>query len=111
MNRLSEKACMLLKDTNNFYLWMPSLATGQPSTLLGRPIVSCPDMPNIASSAYAVGFGDFSKAYTIVDRIQTEVQRLTELYAESGQVGVIVRRRVGGQVTLAEAIRVLQIQS
>ena len=111
MNRLSEKACMLLKDTNNFYLWMPSLATGQPSTLLGRPIVSCPDMPNIGSNAYAVAFGDFSKAYTIVDRIQTEVQRLTELYAESGQVGVIVRRRVGGQVTLAEAIRVLQIQS
>ena len=111
MNRLSEKACMLLKDANNYYIWMPSLVPSQPSTLLGRPILSCPDMPNIAGGAYALGIGDFQAGYTIVDRTQVEVQRLVELYAEAGQIGIMVRRRVGGQVTLAEAIKILAIQS
>lgn len=111
MNRLTEKACMLLKDTNNFYLWMPSLATGQPSTLLGRPIASTPDMPDIAGGAYAMAFGDFQRGYTIVDRQAMELQRLVELYAEAGQIGFIVNRRVTGRVTLSEAIKILAIQS
>lgn len=111
MNRLSEKACMLLKDVNNYYIWMPSLIPSQPSTLLGRPILSCPDMPNIGSNAYALAIGDFQAGYTIVDRIQVEVQRLVELYAEAGQVGIMVRRRVGGQVVLVEAIKILKIQA
>jgi HK97 family phage major capsid protein len=37
--------------------------------------------------------------------------RLSELYAESGLVGFIARKRVGGQVVLPQAILKLQIHT
>jgi HK97 family phage major capsid protein len=43
----------------------------------------------------------------IVDRIAVIVRRLQEKYAETGQVAYLVRKRVGGQVVLPEAIRKL----
>jgi HK97 family phage major capsid protein len=68
-------------------------------------------MPAEANSAKAVDFGDFKKGYVIVDRLGMETQRLVELYAVNGQVGLLFRRRVGGQVVLPEAIKVLTLKS
>jgi HK97 family phage major capsid protein len=35
---------------------------------------------------------------------------LTEKYAESGQLAYLTRKRVGGQVVLPEAMRIIKIQ-
>ena len=40
-----------------------------------------------------------------------ETQRLVEKYAEVGQVGLLFRRRVGGQVVLPEAIKILTLKA
>jgi len=94
------------KDANSKYYWEPDWQKGTPGNFLGSPVKEFPAMPACADGAYPMAFGDFKKGYVISDRVQIEIQRLVELYAEAGQVGFIARKRVGGQVVLAEAIYV-----
>lgn len=84
------------------------LPASNPNTILGKPYVEATDMPDIATGVRAIAVGDFNKGYRFVDRVQMSVQRLEELYAASGQVGILVHKRVGGQVVLAEALTALQ---
>ena len=49
-----------LKDTTNQYLWQPSVQVGVPDTLLGKPVVTDPNVAAVALSAKSVAFGDFS---------------------------------------------------
>ena len=95
--------------TEELYIFTDPIA-GDPAKLAGYPIVSCPDMPDIAEEAYPVVFGDMRRAYTIVDRIQFAIQELRERYAEFGMIGYIARKRVDGQVVLPAAIRKLKIK-
>ena len=96
-----------LKDNNGQYLWQPALHEGSFDTLLGKRIFVSPYMPEIASGAKTVAFGDF-KFYWIGDRQGITFRRLNELYAENGQVGFIASKRVDGKLILPEAIKVLK---
>jgi len=109
MNRYTIATIRKMTDPANHYVWERSIAPGEPATLLGFPIVECPDMANVANAAYPIIFGDIRKAYYIVDRVQLDVQRLVERYAELGIIGFLGRKRVGGQVGLPEAIRKMRI--
>jgi HK97 family phage major capsid protein len=107
----------LMKDSQQRPLWQPFAAGGLPATIYDRPYVEMPAMDDItASYAYTSGefpiaIGDFKRAYVIADRVQMSMTRLSELYAESGLVGFIARKRVGGQVVLPQAILKLQIHT
>ncbi|HCF4467124.1 TPA: phage major capsid protein, partial [Pseudomonas aeruginosa] len=68
MNNLTVAYVRKLKDSEGNYLWRPGLEVGQPSSLLGYGITENEDMPDIAADANALAFGDFKRAYTIVDR-------------------------------------------
>ncbi len=98
-----------IKDGMGNYLWQPGLGTDNPATIMGRPYVECVDMAapstgvTFAANAYPMVLGDFRRGYYIVDRVQMVVQRLVEKYADSGQIGFLARKRVGGQVVLADA--------
>lgn len=94
-----------LKDGNGQYLWQPGLSAGQPSLLLGHPIVEGLDVAAVAASAKALIFGNWQRAYTILDRTQMSLLRDPYTQAATNKVRFIARRRVGGQVTLPEAIR------
>lgn len=109
MNRSTVRQTRLLKDTTNQYIWQPGLQAGEPALLLGRPVVELPDMPNIAANAFPVAFGDFRRAYVIVDRLSVSVLRDPITQATSGAVRFIFRKRVGGQVILPEAIKKLKV--
>ena len=81
------------------------LTSGVPASILGFPYVEATDMPSEGSNTYPVAFGDFRRAYMIVDRVAMAVLRDPFTQATSGNVRYVARRRVGGQVVLAEAIR------
>jgi HK97 family phage major capsid protein len=100
-----------MKDSQNRYLWEPGLSLADPPMILNMKYVIAPDMPDVATSAYAVAFGDFQRGYRIVDRTQIAVQRLEELYATSAQIGVLAYKRIGAQTVLSEAIYCIQIHS
>jgi HK97 family phage major capsid protein len=107
----------LLKDSQNRPLWQPFASGGLPATIYDRPYVEMPAMDDISASyaytsgQYPIAIGDFKRAYVIADRVQMSMTRLSELYAESGLVGFIARKRVGGQVVLPQAILKLQIHT
>lgn len=110
--RSSTLAISLLKDaTAGFYVWQPGLQLGSPANVLGRPYVECVDMPAEAGSAKAVAVGDFRRGYIIVDRIDIEVMDDPYASKSTGCVEFSARKRVGGQVTLAEAIKILTLKA
>tara|TARA_R100000655_G_scaffold40580_2_gene76309 strand:- start:9113 stop:10324 length:1212 start_codon:yes stop_codon:yes gene_type:complete len=88
-----------------------NLVSGAPNTIVGFPYVLATDMPSIASSAKPIAFGDFSRAYTIVDRVNLSVMRDPYSQATSGNIRYVARRRVGGTVVLPEAIRLQNISA
>lgn len=49
-----------IKDTTGQYLWAPGLTAGAPDTVLGKPLVTDPNVAAVALSAKSVVFGDFS---------------------------------------------------
>lgn len=106
MNGSTLAALRKLKDgTTGVYLWQPSYAAGQPETILGRPVVEAPDMDDIGSAAEPIAFGDFASAYRIYDRASLSVLRDPYTKATQGLIRFHARRRVGGGVVLAEALR------
>jgi HK97 family phage major capsid protein len=104
LNRQTLKTLRQLKDGNGNYIWQPGLALNRPNTILERPYVEFPDMPDIAAGAYPIAFGDFRRGYVIVDRLEMAVQRDPFTQASAGAVRFHARKRVGGQVVLSEAI-------
>jgi HK97 family phage major capsid protein len=108
LNRTTLSSVRKLKDGQNNYVWQPGLANGVPNSILGAPYVETPDMPNEAANAFPIAFGDWRRAYLVVDRISLSVLRDPFTLATTGTVRFIARRRVGGQVVLAEAVRKLK---
>lgn len=52
-----------LKDANGQYLFQPSLVAGTPDTLLGKPMLTEPNVAAVALSAKSVVFGDLSQYF------------------------------------------------
>ena len=110
-NRSTLAEIRKLKDTAGQYVFQTGMMLGgnMVNTILGQPYVEATDMPSIAQNAFPVAFGDFSKAYMIVDRVALAVLRDPFTQATTGNVRYIARRRVGGQVILPEAINKLKV--
>jgi len=113
MNRTTLAKLLQLEDGEGqkiFHVGL-NLVNGAPSTIAGHPYTLATDMPDIGGSAKPIAFGDFSKAYTIVDRVNISVMRDPYSQASSGNIKYLARKRVGGTVVLAEAIRLQNISS
>lgn len=109
LKRATIGAIRKLKDNNLQYLWLPGLNGPTSNTILGQPYREAVDMPAVAAGNYPVIYGDFRRAYVISDRVSMAVVRDNLTQATSGNVRFIARKRVGGQVVLAEAIVKLKI--
>lgn len=107
LNRTTLGAVRMLKNSQNDYIWMPGIAQGRPNTLDGDPYTEVPDMPNEGAGAKPIAYGDFQRGYTMLDRIAMTMLRDPFTQADSGLIRFRFRRRTGGQVVLAEAIKTL----
>ncbi len=105
MNRTTLGSLRKLKTGDGQYLWQPGIAMGKPNMIDGDPYVEFPDMPNGGAGLYPLGYGDFRRAYMIVDRIGMFLLKDPYTQATSGNIRLYFRKRTGGQVILAEAIR------
>lgn len=96
-----------MKDGNQQYLWQPSLVAGEPDRLLGYPVYTSPYFPELTDNKALIAFGDFNKAYWIGDRGQRSFQRLNEVFAVNGMIGLMTKQRVDGKVVDNEAVKIL----
>jgi HK97 family phage major capsid protein len=106
MNRKTLGYIRTLKDGNDNYLWQPDFGQRQGGTLLGYDIVEAEDMPDIASNALSVGFGNFKTAYQIVDRMGIRVLR--DPYTEKGFVKLYTTKRIGGDALDFDAAKFMK---
>lgn len=101
MPRLAIQKIRQLKDSQNRYLWEPSLTAGEPASLLNYPIEEFNDMAVPASNSLSAVFGDLKRGYQIVDRMGIRVLR--DPYTVKGKVLFYSTKRVGGDVVNFEA--------
>lgn len=92
-----------LLDGQNRPLWEPQVQIGQPDRLLGLPLYMSEFFPNTFTTGLYVGMLADWSYYHIADSLNLSIQRLSELYAETNQVGFIGRQELDGMPVLAEA--------
>lgn len=104
MKRASYAEVLKTKGNDTYYFGATLLRDGQTvPTLLGKRVIFMDDMPAEASAALAVVYGDFSRGYTIYDRVGLSVLR--DPYSTKGFVEYYTTKRTGGDVTNFEAIK------
>ncbi len=102
-HRDAVKTLAKLKDGDGQYLWRQGLAMDEPDNLLNIPIRESEYAPNTFETGNYVGaIGNFNY-YNIVDALDMTVQVLSELYAETNQIGYIGRLESDGMPVLEEA--------
>lgn len=109
MNAATVARIRKFKTTDGQFLWAPSLAAGQPATLLGYPVIEAEDMPDMAANALAIAFGNFRLGYLIAERNETAILR--DPYSNKPFVSFYATKRIGGCVTNAEAIKVMRFSA
>jgi HK97 family phage major capsid protein len=106
MNRLVDAEIRKLKDGNGQYLWAPGIAAGAPVSLLGYPVTIDDNMPDIAANSLSILFGDFRRAYLIVDRMG--VRTLRDPFSNKPFVEFYTTKRVGGGIQNFEAVKAMR---
>lgn len=97
------------KDSDNNYIWQPSMQAGQPATIFGYGFVVNEYMPPLGANALAVVFGDFKAAYWIFDRIG--IRTLRDPYTHKPFVGFYTTKRVGSMIANTEALKFLKCEA
>lgn len=95
-----------LKDSNNQYLWQPSMQLGQPDRLLGYPLYVNQAAPTLNINARIASFGDYTK-YTWREVSQLDLYRLDELYIMTGQIAFVGLYRADGNLINTAAVKTL----
>ena len=106
MNSATAARIRKFKTADGAFLWQPSLTAGQPDSLLGYPVVEAEDMPDVAADSLSIAFGNFRAGYLIAER--TETQILRDPFTNKPFVHFYATKRVGGQVSNSEAIKLLK---
>jgi HK97 family phage major capsid protein len=106
MNSKTAGAVRKMKDADGRFMWSDGLAVGEPSRLMGYPVLVAEDMPDIGANAYAIAFGDFHAGYTIAER--PDLRILRDPFSTKPNVLFYATKRVGGDVTDFNAIKLLK---
>lgn len=106
---MNDSTCQVIrkfKDGEGNYIWRPGLLEGSPDILLGKPVEYDDNVDDIGGSKYPIFYGNFKRAYLIIDRIGTRVLR--DPYTAKPYVAFYTTKRVGGGIVMYEAIKALK---
>lgn len=107
MRRAVWGTCRKLKDSQGQSLFGTTLLDGvMQFQLLGFPVNEWEDMPALAADSLSIAFANWQQAYTVVDRIGVRVLR--DPFTAKPYVHFYTTKRVGGDVTNFEAIKLMK---
>ncbi len=107
LNSKTLAAVRKFKDVDGNFIWRAGLAEGQPDMLLGYPVVESEDMPDFdIAGNFAIAFGNFERAYTLVERAGVRVLR--DPYSNKPNVSFYATKRIGGALVNEDAIKLIQ---
>ena len=109
MNEQTYAEIATWKDANDQFYLNPDISQASATSLFGFPITINWDMENIdeAADSFPIIFGDFRRAFQIIDR--TGVSVLRDPYTSKGSVQFYTRKRVGSMKLDANAIKVVSV--
>lgn len=91
-------------------IWMPGDQSKQiPATIYGVPYVVTPGMPDVAANAYPIAYGDWKRAYLIVDKAAMGMSMDTSQHFTTDEVLFKFRRFYGGDIILSDAIKLQKV--
>lgn len=108
MKRASVGHLVALPDAEGRYLLGDVTEPGI-RRIEGFPIISATDMPAIGAGAFAALFGNFQKAYWIVDKLDITMVKDPFTHNTDGYVVFTFRKRTGGIVVQENALYALEI--
>jgi HK97 family phage major capsid protein len=106
MNSATLARIRKFKTADGAFLWQPAMASGQPDTLLGYPVIEAEDMPDVTTDSLAIAFGNFRAGYLIAERRDTTILR--DPFTHKPFVHFYAVKRIGGAVMNSEAIKLLK---
>ncbi|MBB5066150.1 phage major capsid protein [Granulicella mallensis] len=96
MSTSTRAALMGLTATTGTPIFDANPAGNPFTTIFGRPVIINDSLPALATGNKAILFGDFQLGYLLrTDGLPT-IKRLDERFADTDEVGFIIRTRVGG---------------
>lgn len=109
--RASIANLMLILDGNSRPIFNPVFDknVGLETSIMGRPLRFANDVADVGAAALAMAYGDFRRAYQIVDR--QGIRILRDPYTAKPFIKFYTTKRVGGGVTNFEAIKIQKISS
>jgi len=110
MNRATHNVLAQLKNGDGEYFLQRNLTDSAAARLFGYDIIINEDMADIPATtgdAAPILFGNFARAYQIVDRVG--VSMLRDPYTNPGSVMFYTRKRTGSMVLDASALKVVAV--
>ena len=107
MNSQTLGALSTAKDSTGRYL-LDTITLGGPAKLIGKPVYEDEGVASIGAGSVPIFVGDFKKGYTIAD-IANTMTMIKENVTEKGFTHFYISKRVGGGITMAEAIRGIRV--
>lgn len=96
-----------MKDGSGaYYLWQPDTTAGFGGRFLGSPVVIDDNFAVVAANSLSVAYGNFQRAYTVVDRRGIAVIR--DNVTKKGVTKFHFSKRVGGGITNFEAVKLMK---
>lgn len=106
LNRITTGSIRKLKDGQDRYIWSPGINGVTGPTIFGYEYIEDENMPTEGAGNLVIVFADFKRFYKIVDRLGTATIR--DPYTSKPNIEFLVRRRVGGDVMIFEAGKILK---
>ena len=100
---------ILALSGNDTPLWIPSIAVGQPSTLLGYPVRFAQDFATPATDSLSGAFGDFRAGYTWVDRRGITIN--PDPFTQKPHIEFYARARSGGDAVDTDAFKIIKLSA
>lgn len=111
MNRATHNVLVNLKNSDGEYFLQRELVNAAAERLFGYPIIINEDMASIPATtntgAAVILFGDFARAYQVIDRVG--VSMLRDPYTAPGSVNFYTRKRVGSMKLDVSALKVVSV--
>lgn len=109
MSDASMNAVRKFKDAEGAYIWAPPSGAAEVATILGKPVYNDDNMDAVAADTFPIAFGNFQRAYLVVDRAGIRVLR--DPYTSKPNILFYTTKRVGGGLVNFEAMKLLKIST
>jgi HK97 family phage major capsid protein len=109
MNRSTAATIQKFRDADGNHMTQRSIIAGQPDTLLGHEVIVADEMPDVAANSLSIAFGNFQRAYLIVDRIGIRVLR--DQFTKKGYIRLYTTKRVGADLLNFECLKLVRFSA